>query len=234
MNYIVGDLHGNKKRMLDALRKLSKGDRLFVCGDFSFVWEQIGTKEYYREGAFLDRLMASGIEILFVDGNHENFDRLNELHEEVRYGAPAGVVRPNILHLKRGYIYEIDNKKILAFGGATSTDKEGRIAGVSWWPEENHTYEDQTRAIDNLAKYTRTVDYIITHTAPRQAERFLQRLIDSQYGKTYFTLDDTTETRGLTELYNTAVFQEWHFGHLHVDGIEDRFHAHFTLVQQWF
>ena len=59
---------------------------------------------------------------LFVDGNHENFDRLYSYPIIEWHGGKVHKINSSIFHLMRGEIYEIDNKKIFAFGGASCHD----------------------------------------------------------------------------------------------------------------
>ena len=62
--------------------------------------------------------------ILFVDGNHENFDRLlSEFPIEDWNGGKVHKIRPNIIHLMRGHVFEIEGKRIFAMGGGYSVDK---------------------------------------------------------------------------------------------------------------
>jgi hypothetical protein len=68
---------------------------------------------------------------LVVDGNHDNHDRLNQLPVEEKFGGKVGVIADSIYHLKRGEIYQIQDKKILSFGGAESIDKLSRIEGIT-------------------------------------------------------------------------------------------------------
>ena len=70
--YVTGDLHGDMERFKSKkLKKLKKGDTLIVCGDFGFVWD--GGK---KEQKLLKWIGKRRYQILFVDGTHENFDRL--------------------------------------------------------------------------------------------------------------------------------------------------------------
>ena len=46
-----------------------------------------------------------------------------------------------------------------------------RTEGVSWWPQEVCSYEEIRHAYETLDACNWTVDYVITHTAPRQFKR---------------------------------------------------------------
>ena len=44
MLYVTGDTHGDYERFTSsALKKLKKGDTLFICGDFGFIWDGSNT-----------------------------------------------------------------------------------------------------------------------------------------------------------------------------------------------
>lgn len=90
---------------------------------------------------------------LFIDGNHENFDRLNKYPEIDMFGGKVGKIEEGIYHLKRGYVYEIQECKILTFGGANSIAKHTLTEGVDWWKEEKFNYNESNRAFDNLEKH---------------------------------------------------------------------------------
>ena len=53
---------------------MTKGDYMIVCGDFGCVWN--GDKS---DDTQLDRLEALPFTVLSVDGNHENFDALEQI-----------------------------------------------------------------------------------------------------------------------------------------------------------
>ena len=48
-------------------------------------------------------------------------------------------------------------------GGATSTDKDYRIEGKSWWRAEMPSGEEFYEADKNLMAHNNNVDYVITH-----------------------------------------------------------------------
>ena len=77
MIYATGDLHGNPLRFqpqyFPEQTEMTKDDYMIVCGDFGCVWN--GDKS---DDPQLDRLEALPFTVLFVDGNHENFDALSE------------------------------------------------------------------------------------------------------------------------------------------------------------
>ena len=72
MLYVTGDTHGDYERFTSsALKKLKKGDTLFICGDFGFIWD--GSK---NEEKMLKKIGKLKYNVCFIDGTHENFERL--------------------------------------------------------------------------------------------------------------------------------------------------------------
>lgn len=86
MIYATGDLHGNSLRFqpqyFPEQAEMTKDDYMIVCGDSGCVWN--GDKS---DDPQLNRLEALPFTVLFVDGNHENFDALNEYPVEQWHGG---------------------------------------------------------------------------------------------------------------------------------------------------
>lgn len=61
------------------------------------------------ETSALDWLDGKAFTTLFVDGNHENFDRLYAYPVEVAW-REAHKIRPSVIHLMRGQIFELEEK----------------------------------------------------------------------------------------------------------------------------
>ena len=75
MVYITGDTHAVFNRFstknFPEQKEMTKDDFVIVCGDFGGIWYD---NEYERH--WLKWLSEKPFTILYVDGNHENFDRL--------------------------------------------------------------------------------------------------------------------------------------------------------------
>ena len=74
MIYITGDVHADfskfSTKRFPEQKHITKKDFVIVCGDFG-IWEDNSSERYW-----LDWLEKKNFTILFVDGNHSNFDRL--------------------------------------------------------------------------------------------------------------------------------------------------------------
>lgn len=231
--WITGDIHGGvdiRKLTIKNFpegRLLSKSDYVIILGDFGLIWSNpISRSEKY----WLNWLNERPWTTLFIDGNHENHILLNELSITERFGGKVGVVSDSIYYLKRGEIYEINNKKILAFGGAQTTDMESkiwkggdkfkivrRIEGRDWWREELPSEIDKQNAWNNLKKNNYKVDYIIAHTLPSS--------IIEKYDRVYVETGRKTDPTSLflDEICMTIEFDKYFCGHFHDDYNIDNF-----------
>jgi len=215
--YITGDTHGEQSRFQDlAMRygenEWTKDDYLIICGDFGYLFENSE-----KENAFLDRLAEKPYTVCFCDGNHENFPAIFTYPKEIWQGGQIHRVRKNILHLMRGQVYEIEGKTFFTMGGAYSIDRFLRILKRSYWEEELPSNAEYREATQNLREHHNAVDYIITHTAPRNIVHTLCKFPNEH---------DAELTGFLWWVSEEVSFKKWYFGHWHTDKkIDDRFTA---------
>ena len=141
MIYITGDTHADfskfEKNKLPIQTEMTKDDYVIICGDFGGVWNYIVESMY--EKCWLDWLNEKNFTTLFVDGNHENFERLYRYPVEEWHGGKVHKIRESVIHLMRGEVFDIDNKKFFTFGGAKSHDINDGILNLD---EEEKIYED--------------------------------------------------------------------------------------------
>ena len=95
MIYITGDCHQNFERFnVDIFleqKEMTKDDFVIICGDFGGVWNKVDESE--KETMLMDRLDCKSFTTLFVDGNHENFDRLYAYPVEEWHGGKVHKIR---------------------------------------------------------------------------------------------------------------------------------------------
>lgn len=210
MIYVTGDTHGLEdfyKLHIFAGEhpELTLNDYVIIAGDFGAIWSEqtlVENLRYYTELPFT---------VLFVDGNHENFDLINSYPVETWNGGKVHKIKPNIIHLMRGQIFEIEGKTIFTFGGATSIDRDYRIQGRSWWPQELPTYDELDEGIANLKRYGNKVDYIITHSCGQRALMYPKLRI---YAGVKIACP---ESHLLSNFEDIVQFKHWYFGHFHID-----------------
>ncbi len=233
MIYITGDCHGNFECFNASIfleqNEMTKEDYVIICGDFGGVWNK--DEESKMETMVLDWLDCKPFTTLFVDGNHENFERLYAYPIEEWNGGKIHRIRPSIVHLMRGQVYELEGKKIFTFGGASSHDIEGgilelddpdykkkkkeldkgwkpyRINHLSWWKEELPSEEEMDEGRMNLHKNDNKVDFIITHCASSSTAALISH---GMYKPDLLTAY-------LEEIRRSVKFKKWFFGHYHDD-----------------
>lgn len=203
MVYVTGDIHGDIERFEEkAIKRLKKRDTLIVLGDFGFLWE--GGKAQEKN---LKWLSKRRYQLLFIDGCHENFDMLRDYPVVEYKGGKARHLGGNLYYIMRGSILDIDDLKLLCFGGAESWDKEDREEGVNWWRAEMPTTDELEFCSDNLDKLRGKVDYVLTHDAPLQTLEFTQ-LMQGQPNWLHSFFDQIREK---------VHYKKWLFGRYHKD-----------------
>lgn len=231
--YLTGDCHADFDKLKNGFLpdEMPAGDdTVLVCGDFGIWHNNAEEKQRFK---FLESLPYT---VAFVDGNHENFDRLysNEFEIVDFHGGKAHKILKNVYHLMRGYIFDFEGKKFFAFGGAKSHDiRDGildmdnyksqeefedvcyrmhrlgamfRINHMSWWKEELPSEEEMVRGLKSLEACDYKVDYVITHCLPREASSCLG----------YHDADILTDYFSRL-VRNGLEFDTWFAGHYHTD-----------------
>lgn len=241
--YITGDCHADfHKFTTDSFpeqKELSREDFVIVCGDFGGVWCDSADERYW-----LNWLSKKSFNILFVDGNHENFDRLFGDEFEILdfHGGKAHKIRENVYHLMRGYVFDICGKKIFAFGGAASHDiKDGilepddfkdlralakeynkltsqgkmlRINHISWWKDEMPNDNEMQFGLKTLERNDNKVDFVVSHCCPQH--------IASIFSRGMYKPDALTSY--FDTIADTTEFSKWFFGHYHNDNaVSDKY-----------
>lgn len=158
MIYFLSDQHGGEKigDLKKYIETASDKDLLIILGD---VGIKFCDTEQNRE--FDELILSSKKKIAFLDGNHENFKYIYSFPEEKWCGGVVHRLTENVVHLERGYVYEIDGKSFFVFGGCNSSAK-WREQGL-WQSEEAPTEQELSRAYANLEKCGNKVDYVLMH-----------------------------------------------------------------------
>lgn len=229
--WVTGDTHGDwmNRLKMDSFpeqKEMSKDDYVIIAGDFG-IWDNSNREKYN-----LDWLEDKSFTTLFVSGNHENYDILDSLPVEEWYGGKVNFIRPSVIHLMRGQIFNISGKSFFTFGGASSHDisagilepddpsfKEKkkrldkdpfalyRINHVSWWERELPNEEEMEEGLNNLKKQNYKVDYIITHSP------YTSLLSQMDGGSGLYERDRFTDY--LQKIKQTIEYKQWIFGHMH-------------------
>lgn len=243
MIYIIGDTHGeygrfSNRRMKKQGMELDEKDHVIVCGDFGLCWAKDKTFDYNCKN-FAEKKYT----ILWVQGNHENYDMIAEFPVEYWHGGKVRhIVRDKVILLERGQVFEIEGKTFFTFGGASSHDIQGgvldredidydddrrkaiksglpfRIKHESWWEQELPNKDEMEEGRRNLAAHNYKVDYVITHCCASS----VQKIIDKGPGH---LLKADVLTDYLQELEGKLEYKHWFFGHYHMELDIDNKHS---------
>lgn len=210
--YLTGDTHipididKLSTKNFPAQKQLTRKDYVIVLGDFGLLWEKDKTYEYW-----LDILSHKNFTILFVDGNHENFEWLNSLDIEFWNGGRVHRVAPNILHLMRGNVFKIEKRRFFVMGGADSYDRIYRTAYIDWWPEERPNHDEIMNANAMLNTVDFKVDYVLTHTCPTEVLLAIKkRHPEYRFDGSHYYVENL-----LQDIKDHITFKQWFFGHWH-------------------
>ena len=225
--FVTGDIHGDLLRFVPSNftigQKLTKEDILIICGDFGLIWSLNGNKDEWEKLKWLDEQPWTTV---FVDGNHENFTRLNGYKVIEKWGGKVHRIRDSIFHLMRGEVYQIQGLTIFAFGGAFSIDRVDRVKDISWWEEEIPVDIECQNAYENLQKVEYKVDIVVTHDAPKHLALrygFGMDCMSNGYPNNAVNILDW-----LNLLEYKIDYKQWYCGHYHID-LDDCESFHFLF-----
>lgn len=209
MIYLTGDTHADldisklNTTRFPQQKSLTKDDYVIICGDFGLCWSGSNTEKWW-----LKWLSQRSFTTLWIDGNHENFDRLYQFPTEERFGGVVRQIAPDIYHIPRGQVLTLEGRQIFFMGGARSIDRHLRREHVSWWPQEMPTPQEMEAAVRTLERHDWQVDYVVTHCAPRSIQLLLSP---------YFENDPMVGF--LERVRQDLSFTRWFFGHYHMDRV---------------
>lgn len=235
MIFVTGDIHGDQfpKFNMDSFyeqKEMTKDDYVIICGDFGLVWNRFNESAYEKNR--LNDLENRNFTTLFCDGNHENFDRLDDYPVETWCGGKVHKIRPSVIHLMRGQVYTINGLKFFVFGGARSHDIQNgileiddprrkawrkigkrlyRVNHLSWWEREMPSSDEMQEGLDNLKRHDNKVDYIITHEMPTSD----LTLYCALNGRPPYKPDSLNDY--LEDIRCNTDYKKWFCGHYHTD-----------------
>ena len=157
---VAGDTHGNTKwvKYLTDVAGRSDCPVIIQVGDFGYFPD-------HRDGPrFLSTVdqacAANGVELWFIDGNHDDHTSLAELE----HGNVPVRVAEHITYLPRGTRLGLGGCRFGFLGGAFSVDWRDRTAGIDWWRHE-------VTGADDVARLgAEPLDVLIAHDAPAGVE----------------------------------------------------------------
>ena len=247
--FVTGDCHGDfrrfsKKQCSKSPLKISDSDYVIVCGDLGLIWHKDKTFEYN-----LDCLSRLPFALLWVQGNHENYDMIAEYPVEMWNGGKVRhIIRNKIILLERGQVFTIAGHTLFTFGGASSHDVQGgildeedphyevlrmeaikaglsyRVIGKTWWYQELPSKVEMQEGIANLEKTDYQVDYVISHCASNSTQDKLDmHCTGLGFPTNIYSTDVLTDY--FEGLEQKLQYKHWFCGHYHVNACIDDKHT---------
>ncbi|EAB5282271.1 metallophosphoesterase [Campylobacter upsaliensis] len=220
--YFFGDTHGEIDIDKIFMPSYEKDDYIIVCGDFGVLWSDESGR--YKQDEMLEseaklkvRIQSLPCTLLFIDGNHENFNRLHALKQVKKFNANVGeYIKDKCFHLRRGQIYHIAGHHIFTMGGALSIDRLRRREFLSWWKQEAISEKELKEALWNIENYKDKIDIVVSHTCP---ESFLNPLSKQMNISHKIHDENPVKLQKIKEALedNHQIPKYWICGHWHQD-----------------
>ena len=245
--YITGDTHGtydvNKLTKMRGI--LTEDDYMIVLGDFGVCWDNGSSDDKVRN--FWNRQKCH---VLFIDGNHENFNLLNAYHISEWHGGKVHSLGKKITHLMRGQVFEIEGKTFFTMGGAASHDCGADLDmfigknleqyhTMDWseiyknWQREKYFgcrvpgrswWAAEVPSLDEIAEAQAN---LAAHG--NKIDHVLTHTASSRiYAHLGYSATEKPWNAGLVKFFDsieeTVNFKHWWFGHMHEDFMYDERH----------
>lgn len=182
---LIGDVHGKFKPYRKLIRDIPFSIQV---GDMGVGFRRNhGDMAWYSNPPF--DAMSEGRH-LFIRGNHDN----PEVCRRQKYWIPDGALLP---------------EGIYCLGGAVSIDRAYRTEGLDWWPDEECSYAELERMIDEYASFKPEI--VITHDCPASVANEILAAFNMR------KIEDGSRTRvALERMLERHRPRKWFFGHWHV------------------
>lgn len=227
----VGDTHGKPAHIARGIATAAKFgvETIIQVGDFNtYTPQQLAIIENAIDSAYArsDTCDPARVRVLFVDGNHENFNVLYRevrAHDENPYrfdnaraeDEPYGTVylSPRVVYMRRGSVRRVGNAIIGFFGGAVTVGRANCAPGVNWFPEEAITDTDFANAMRLMDS---GIDVLVSHDTTREGLAvFEEQYLGSRY--TSATRSDAWADSDVNTAYISALVRAT-YPHIHVHG----------------
>jgi len=190
----IGDIHGKISEYVKIANDSPDGKSIQV-GDFG-----MGFDIKYRE------LINLKGKHYFIRGNHDSPDVCKQYKDSPYLKwIPDGRMTTGLADNSPG-----NKKSCLFIGGAFSIDRQRRLEGVSWWPDEQLSYKELNKIIRKVEKIKKPLDIIVSHDCP---ESFCYNL-DADYRN--FSDWNSVTRHALQMIWDINKPKMWIHGHWHI------------------
>lgn len=161
------------------------------------------------DDAFADSNITS---IYVTNGNHEPWEKVSRILN--KHPGEAVRVSEIVWLLPRPARLSIGGRRVLSLGGASSVDRESRIEGLTWWPDEAITDSHVAAAIAGGP-----ADLMLTHESPAgtpvRAVREILRSNPHSFPKAALEASAASRAR-VSEVWDAVRPELLAHGHMHI------------------
>lgn len=227
----VGDTHGKPAHIARGIATAARlgVETVIQVGDFNtYTPHQLSMIESSIDTAYArhDTCDPARVRVLFVDGNHEDFNVLGRAvreHDDNPFrfdGArdedePYGTVylSPRVVYMRRGSIRRVGEHIVGFFGGAITVGRARFTRGVNYFPEEAITDTDLANAMRVMES---GIDVLVSHDTTREGLAVLE---DKYLGdrRTSAARSDAWADSDVNTAYISALVRAT-YPHIHVHG----------------
>jgi len=187
--FFIGDIHGK----FGAYRRIIKNlPESIQVGDMGVGFNCPG-----------EDILSIPSEHRFIRGNHDDPQACKQY---VNYLGDFG-------------FRHIRGKLLFYVSGAYSIDKNSRILGISWWEDEELSYQQFARCIELYERVK--PDWVVSHECPAKTLGQIRACTSDHLNPT---------TKALQMMFDIHQPELWVFGHHHYDKEFDMGKTHFVLL----
>jgi len=212
-----GDIHGNFSKLVNYIKIVRITNCvIFICGDFGigFNKEQFYIDEFNKLSKILEK---HNVLIAAIRGNHDN----PKYFKEIKYYG-------NFLLIPDYTIIEVNNKNILALGGAISVDRYQRKIDMQKQLKYAKTIKHECYWVDeefilneNILSNTSNIDIVFSHSCPSFCPPFTKGIMLDYIDRDKSLIEDCAKERinftkafDIIYKYNPKL-SNWYYGHFH-------------------
>lgn len=209
---LIGDTHGNFAHLERRARKAKVRfdvDVAFQLGDFGFVWDKRSAEKLFNLNEILAQI---DLPLYWLDGNHENFELMEEEYGIDRLAPEFKQMFSHITYSGRGNTWEWDGVKFMSYGGAVSVDKGRRVPYLSWWPHEE-IIPEHVSALPNTK-----IDVLLSHDSPDIPDKLQTHLKMFGWGlSAKLEYESRQNSRQINRIIEKTRPHHVYHGHMHYD-----------------
>lgn len=216
MIYLLGDVHGDWRKITYLCKHLTKNDIVIQLGDHGINYYGTGQDDHLKK-----KIAKLNCTFIFITGNHDrraehfkNYSLVDiDIKDTIKGKFYYNGHYPNQYFCPMYSLFEVCKKTFLNISGSYSVDKYYRIMnGWNWFEDEQLSINEQNDILEKIEidNVWKNPDYVLTHTCPlryQPTHLFLNGIDQSKV--------DITMEKFLNIIEKKINYKHWVLGHYH-------------------